>query len=84
MLRDIADEAEDGDVILLTAHALLYRCILRFFFREYGKTYHGPLTSHGQADAPNAGIFPFIYDDGTFSKQSYMIDSETFRKEYVK
>ena len=84
VLRDIADEAEDGDVILLTAHALLYRCILRFFFREYGKTYHGPLTSHGQADAPNAGIFPFIYDDGTFSKQSYMIDSETFRKEYVK
>ena len=84
VLRDIADEAADGDTVLLTAHALLYRCILRFFFHEYRETYHGALTIHGQPEAPNAGIFPFVYDNGTYKIQHYMMDADTFRKEYLK
>lgn len=84
VLRDIADEADDGDTVLLTAHALLYRCILRFFFHQYEETYHGPLTPHGHPEAPNAGIFPFVYDNGSFTIQHYMMSADEFTEVYGK
>lgn len=78
VLRDLSDEAEDGDQILLVSHALLYRNIVRFIFGMDRTAYDAMMKQKNLEPVPNAGIFRFDYDNGTFRAVNYMLDAENY------
>ena len=71
-LRDAADKADDGDIILLVSHGDMYLNILEIFFAKHKKDVYAEAEKEGRNPMPNAGIFRFSYDDGILTYTEMM------------
>lgn len=78
-IEAIKDNCEDGDNVLLVAHAFVERVLLQDILHINFNAFATECEKVGRKPLPNGGIMVFTYEDGVFSLTSYPCEPEKFK-----
>ncbi|HCK87418.1 MAG TPA: hypothetical protein DHW39_01270 [Erysipelotrichaceae bacterium] len=75
-LRDVIDQADDNDMILLVSHGDFYVSLMTTLFGKDKQAFYEEAERGGYNPTPNCGIAVFEYRDGTYYMIRHMHETD--------